>query len=135
MSAAEIKADLYARWQNDPIVPLCVRIVDFVSSLPVDQLHMLTFRSFLEALGKDRIDDELIRGLTILVSSRVAALGARGLLVDDDHSERELSADQLAEARSTGQLVHPETGILVPEFESRVIPFFVPSARLLAGQR
>jgi hypothetical protein len=115
------------------IVPLCVRIVDFVSSLPVDQLRMLTFRSFMEALGKDRIDDELIRGLTILVSSRVAALDARGLLVVDNHSEHELSADQLAEARSAGQLVHPETGILVPEFESRIIPFFVPSARLLGN--
>jgi hypothetical protein len=68
-----------------------------------------------------------------LVSSRVAALDARGLLVDDDHSEHELSADKLADARATGQLVHPETGELVPDFESRVIPFFVPSTRLLAG--
>jgi len=132
MSAAEIKAELYSRWQDDPIVPLCVRIVDFVSSLPQDQLQMLTFRRFLEALGKERIDDDVMRALTILVSSRVAALDARGLLVDDDQTEHELSARELAEARASGQLVHPETGELVPEFESRVVPFFVPSSRLRA---
>ena len=134
MSATEIKADLYTRWESDPILPLCLRIVDFVSSLPPDQRRMLTFRSFLEAVGKDRVDDDLMRALTILVSSRVTALDARGLLVDDDNSEHELSAEELAEARLTGQLVHPETGELVSEFEARVIPFFVPSARFLAGE-
>lgn len=133
MGAADIKADLYSRWQDDPIVPLCVRIIDFISSLPPDQLQMLTFRTFLEALGKDRIDDDIMRALTILVSSRVAALDARGLLVDDDLTEHELSARELAEARASGELLHPETGEIVPEFENRVIPFFVPSGRFRAG--
>src|SRR5262249_16309329 len=101
---------------------------------PGDQLQMLTFRTFLEALGKDRIDDDLMRALTILVSSRVAALDARGLLVDEDQTEHELSARELADARASGELIHPETGVPVPEFEARVIPFFVPSARLRAGE-
>lgn len=95
---------------------------------------MLTFRTFLEALGKEQIDEDLMRALTILVSSRIAALDAKALLVDDDETEHELSAAELAEARSSGQLVHPESGDLVPEFESRVIPFFVPTSRLRASQ-
>ena len=126
----KIKGELRKSWQNDPIVPLCIRIVEFVCSVPEHQLGRLTFASFLEPLHKNRIDDELMRALTILVSSRVAALDARALLVNDDQSQYELSVEELAEARAAGQLVHPQTGELVPEFEARVIPFFVPSARL-----
>ena len=55
--------------------------------------------------------------------------------MDDDNSEHELSPVELAEARATGLLIHPETGESVPEFEAKVVPFFVPSARFLAGRR
>ena len=126
----KIRAELRKDWQNDPIVPLCIRILEFVCSVPEDQLGRLTFGSFLEPLHKDRIDDELMRALTILVSSRVAALDARVLLLNNDQSQHELSVEELAEARATGQLVHPQTGEMVPELEGRMIPFFVPSARL-----
>jgi len=135
MSAREIRAELETRWKGDPIVRLCVAILDYMAALPADQLGMLTFRALVSAAGKERLDDELMRALTILVSSRIAALDARALLVDDDQSEHELDPQELAEARATGRLVHPETGELVPEFESKVIPFFVPSARFLAAER
>jgi len=135
MSAKEIKAELHERWRGDSITSLCDRIIDYASSLPENQVRMLTFRSFGDAVGKDGVDDELLRALTILVSSRLAAFDARALLVDDDDSEHELSAKELEKARATGVLIHPETGEAVPDFESRVIPFFVPSARLRAGNR
>ena len=135
MSATEIKAELEKRWRDDLIVRLCMALVDYIGSLPADQLKMLTFPTLSRAVGETRIDDELMRALTILVSSRIAALDARALLVDDDQSEHELDSEELAEARATGRLIHPETGEPVPEFESRVIPFFVPSARFFAGDR
>jgi hypothetical protein len=134
MSAAQIKEELQKRWQGDPIVMLCVSIVDFVAALPPDQRRMLTFRTLSKAVGRDRVDDELMRALTILVSSRVAAFDAHAMLVDDDESEHEIDPTELAHARSTGELIHPETGRPVAEFETRVIPFFVPSARFSAGE-
>jgi hypothetical protein len=129
MSAAQIKDELQQRWRDDPIVPLCMSIVDFVAALPSDQREMLTFRTFSQALGKNEIDDELMRALTILVSSRIAALDARALLVDEDESEHEIPPDDLSHARETGELIHPETGLPVVEYEARVIPFFVPTRR------
>jgi hypothetical protein len=135
MSVREIKADLEKRWKDDPVVRLCIAILDYMAALPADQLRMLTFRALISAVGKERLDDELMRAMTILVSSRIAALDARALLVDDDQSEHELNPQELAEARATGRLVHPETGELVSEFESKVIPFFVPSARFFAVER
>jgi len=135
MSAKEIKAELETRWRDDPIVRLCVAIVDYLASLPAEQLQMITFRTLSSGVGKDHIDDELMRALTILVSSRVAALDAHALFVDEDQLEHELTPEELAQARATGRLVHPETGELVSEFESKVIPFFVPSARFLSADR
>lgn len=135
MSAEEIKAELSDRWADDPpIIRLCLRLVDFVASLPEEHARMLTFRTLSRAAGKNQIDEELLRALTILVSSRVAALDAHALLVDEDGTENELEPVVLADARASGELIHPETGEPVPEFETKVIPFFVPSARLLAGE-
>jgi hypothetical protein len=135
MSAREIKAELSARWRDDPIVGLCNAIVDYVAALPRGQAELLTFGTLSKAVGKKQLDEELIRALTILVSSRVAALDARGLLVDEDDTEHELEPFDFAKARATGLLIHPETGQPVVNFESRVIPFFVPSARFLAADK
>jgi hypothetical protein len=132
MSAGEIKAELSARWRDDPIVGLCSAIVDYVAALPADQARMLTFRTLSSAVGKENLDEELLRALTILVSSRVAALDAHGLFVDHDQHEYELGPGEFARIRATGQLIHPETGELILDSESRVIPFFTPSGRFLA---
>jgi hypothetical protein len=129
MSAAQIKRELYQRWAEDAVLPVCVRIIEFVAELPSDQRVMLTFRSLCEATKKDSVDDELLRALTILISSRIAALTAWGLLVDDDETEYVIDPDTLATARREGLLVHPETGEAVSEFEARVMPFFAASKR------
>ena len=132
MSAKEIKDELVKRWHDDPAAGLCVAIIDYMLSLPRHELRMLTFQTLSAAAKKDSMDDDFMRALTILVSSRFAALEAHALLVDDDRSEHELTSRELAEARATGHLVHPDTGELVSHFEFKVIPFFVPSARFLA---
>ena len=94
---------------------------------------MLTFRTLSNAAGKDHVDEELLRAITILVSSKIAALDAHALFVDDDQTEHELDAKEWAQVRRTGRLIHPETGVPVPEFEAKIVPFFVPSARFLAA--
>lgn len=132
MSATKIKAELSNYWASDPVVPLCMKILDFVARLPEDQSQMLTFRTLSEGVGRRMIDDEFMRALAILVSSNVAALDTHALLVDDDETEHEIDPDELGRARETGRLVHPMTGDLVADFESRVIPFFAPSAKLLS---
>jgi hypothetical protein len=135
MSADEIKEELNRRWRGEPILRLCINIVDYISSFPPGRIDMLTFGTLAKAAGKDHVDNELMQALAILTGSRVAALDPRALLVDEDETEHEIAPEELAEARATGQLIHPETGEQVFEYESKVIPFFVPSARFLAGDK
>lgn len=133
MSADEIRAELEERWQDDPAAQVCLRIVNFIVNLPIGEQEFLTFRSLSHAAGKDGVDSELLKAVMILASSKIAALDARALLVDDDDTEHEIDPEELAEARRSGELVHPETGEIIVDFEDRVVPFFVPSARLVSA--
>lgn len=129
MSVEQIKKELNTRWSNDATLELCLQIIDYIASLPPQERRMLTFRSMCRAARKRRVDGELLTALNVLVNSTVAALDVHALLVDNDQTEHELDAKTFAEAKATGELIHPETGELVPEFEKRTVPFFVPSER------
>lgn len=133
MSVAKIKAELSSGRPRDGVLDLCFKILDFLSSHSEPNLRMLTFRTLSRAAEKDQVDSELLTAIMILVSSKVAALDARALLIDDDEREYELSTTDLAEARITGELIHPFTGDPVLDFESKVFPYFVPTSRVLSA--
>ena len=54
------------------------------------------------------------------------------MLIEDDDQEFDLGPADLSAARSEGMLAHPETGEAVADFEDKLYPFFVPTARLKA---
>lgn len=129
MSASQIKAELTRDFRGTPIVDVCLRLVEFVEALPPGQAEMLTYRTFVRALGKNGVDDELVAAITLLTSSKLAALDMRGMFIDDNEEEYELSAYELIEAQESGEFIHPYTGESVINFEDKIIPFFTPSAR------
>ncbi|MCC0035324.1 MAG: hypothetical protein H6887_08705 [Hoeflea sp.] len=129
MSAEDIRNELKERWSASPAFTLCLQIVDFVEQLPADQARMLTFKTITNAIGRNKIDDELLVALNILASTRIAALDAHAMLIDDDREEHEIEPEALAKAQMSGSLVHPETGEPVPDYEEKVFPFFVPTDR------
>ncbi|MFS2008373.1 hypothetical protein ACCD06_00640 [Azospirillum sp. CT11-132] len=129
MVADAIKRDLEERGGNSPVLQLCLRLVEYVANLPPSQREMLTYRTFVKASGKNQIDQELMAAITILSTSNVRAFEFRGLFVDDNEDEYEVSADDIASARASGEFIHPQTGKAVPDFENRIIPFFSPSKR------
>lgn len=129
MVADAIKRDLAERGTNPPVLQLCLKLVEYVASLPPDQRQMLTYRTFVKASGKDQIDQELMAAITILSTSKIHAFNFHGLFVDENEDEYELSAADIASARASGEFVHPQTGELIPDFEERIIPFFSPSER------
>lgn len=90
---------------------------------------MLTYRTLVEVAGRNQVDEQLLMALNVLVSSRVEALDARALFVDEDDNEHELNTKEFAEVMRDGELIHPGYGEPVPDFESRLIPFFVPSKK------
>ncbi|WGD29404.1 hypothetical protein AncyloWKF20_16745 [Ancylobacter sp. WKF20] len=132
MVADAIKRDLKERGANSPILQLCLRLVDYVASLPSDQREMLTYRTFIKAAGKERVDQDLMAALTILSTSNIHAFDIFGLFIDENDDEFEISAEDLFQAQSSGEFAHPSSGRLVPDFEDRIVPFFVPSERFSA---
>jgi hypothetical protein len=135
MSVDKIKEELKARWGDEPTVAICFAILDFMKTVSNDQLQMLTFTSLKSAANKEEVDSELLKAITILASSRVAALDAHAMLVDDDEREHEISIEYLSLARANGEFIHPETGRIVEDFESKIFPFFVPSSNFMSADQ
>lgn len=130
MKLQEIREEYRTRWGELAIGSVCLDIIDFVASKPLDQLRFLTFTTLSQVAGRAKVDVDVIAAVNLLTSSRLAVLEPHAMLVDDDDTEHELSPEEFAEARRTGLLIHPETGEQVPDFESHVIPFFTPTEEL-----
>lgn len=130
MTLDEIREEYRTRWGELPVGLVCLEIIDFVASKPVEQLRFLTFSTLSNAAGRQNIDVEVLAAINLLTSSRLAILESHAMLVDDDDTEHELTAEEFAEARKTGVLIHPETGKAVHDFEEHLIPFFSATEEL-----
>ena len=127
MTLEEIREEYRTHWGELPVGSVCLDIIDFLASKPVDQLRFLTFMTLSQAAGRKTIDLEVVAAINLLTGSRLTVLEPHAMLVDEDDTEHELTTEEFAEARRTGLLIHPETGDPVPDFESHVIPFFTPT--------
>jgi len=133
MTIEELKEQVQAVWHDMPAVEICFVLLDYLASAKKpEQLKMITFRDLVRVTGKTGVDSDLLTAVSILSNSSFAVLDARALLVDEDAAEWELSPEDFAEARATGTLIHPVSGQDVHDFESHIIPFFVPSESFLA---
>jgi hypothetical protein len=125
----DLKEEIRNKWASLPAAELCVLIIDYVVALMPNQAEMLTFSTFCHATGKEKPDADLITAVGILANSNIDILDAHAMLIDED-LETEINPEDLAEARQTGELIHPLTGLPVENFESHLLPFFVPSQKL-----
>jgi hypothetical protein len=123
----KLKAELRERWSGNATLELCLRLVDIMDELPDDEMNMLTFASFMNLVERAKIDEELIRAVGLLSNTSVHALDSKLLFIDDDDREFEIEKEELAAARKSGEFIHPESGAPVPQFESKIISYFVPS--------
>lgn len=131
MDIEALKAAIRERWGAYAPGSLALEIVDFIARLPRAELQMLTLPTFAKALRRD-IDVDLIAAVNILTHSSLAILESKALFVDDEDNEFPVDDEELAEANQTGELVHPETGAMVADYEKHIVPFFVPVERFFA---
>ncbi|WP_316233406.1 hypothetical protein [Bradyrhizobium sp. SZCCHNPS2010] len=127
----ELKDEVKESWRDSPLLQACLSIIDYLNKLPLDEMQMLTFSSFKEAMGEKELTDHVVRAVALLANTSIHALDTKLLFVDDDENEFELEKSDLAEARRRGEFIHPETGIGIRDFESKIVPYFVPSQRFL----
>jgi hypothetical protein len=125
-----IRKELTGVWHDDPALPLCLKILDFVANAKYREDEVLTYRTLARAAGRDHVDEELLKAVTILVTSTARVLDANAYFVDEYEHQHSLSRAEVEAAISEGYLIHPETGDKVRNFEARVIPYFTKSDRL-----
>lgn len=130
----QLRLDLIASWGGKPAGELCLKLFERLAATPIGDLEMLTYPTLARILERPKVDHEVVIAVGILVTSSLHALEARALLIDDDQ-EYELDASQVAHAERTGELLHPESGELVEDFDSKLMPFFVPTTRFLKALR
>lgn len=130
MSATDIKSELERRWGDDPVALVCVKIVDFIASLPAEERQLLTYATFMKATNKPVPDAELATAIGILVNSKIAALDTWAMYTDELGEDFELTPQELSTVQANKELIHPETGEPVPDYENYLVPFFVPTERL-----
>lgn len=132
MTIEKLKGQLLAAWHDVPAVELCLRILDFMNNSKIEHLRMMTFGDLAKVTGKNKVDSDVLTAVSILTNSQMPILDAGALLVDDDGAEYEISLEDFAEARASGLLIHPHTGLEIADYESHIIPFFMPSERFIA---
>jgi hypothetical protein len=122
------RREIRERWPKAPFVELSVAILDLLERHGIEQSSMLTYRTFARRLHTE-INEDLIAAIALLSSSTVDALDPHALFIDGDY-EQEIPADELLEVTAGAPLVHPETGEIVEDPLSHLMPFFVPSERV-----
>lgn len=109
-------------------------IVEALEGLPRDETEMLTLTSIKNLIGDKGSDDDLLQALECLCGEPEAVLDRDYLLIDEDGEEFLLTDYEILEARHDGELIHPEFGTPIVDFESMIIPVFRASERFSAAR-
>lgn len=105
---------------------MCIQVVDYLVGQPIKSLQRLSFNALAEATGAESLDEfsPVIRYLT---GASLPVLELRFEFIDGDVIVR-LDSEVVARARKAQVLHHPETGAVVPDFESKIFLYFAVSA-------
>ncbi len=129
MTIGELKEEILGKWEGAPAAALSVCIIEYLASLPAEELKFLTFRSLAKATpSKMVVTAELAAAVNILTGS-LSLLDVHGLLIDEYEREYDLDDDEFAAARTTNSVVHPETGQIITNAAAHIVPYFVPTDR------
>jgi hypothetical protein len=100
----------------------CLRVLSWVTSLPANAASHLTL-PFL-AKNTDLSNPEILTSvLAYLTGARVPLLNIRYEFIDGDIIEQ-IDIEEVKEAAASGAFVHPITGELVPDYESKLFAYF-----------
>jgi hypothetical protein len=127
MSKQGIINQIYEDWGQKPQSEICVAILNYLLGVQINHSLHLTYGSIRKVLGTHYEDTALLTAVQYLCGERTHLLEAKFELIDHD-SYIDISNSELNLARKTGQLVHPENGELIDDFEGKVYIYFQPSS-------
>lgn len=114
-------------WGSQPQSEICISVLDYITRSSVPLTH-ITFGSIRRVVGKNFLDEEILDSLQYLCGDRVHLLEVGFEFSDNPNSSPvDITPSEINEANSTGQLLHPETGKLIDDFEDKVYIYFQTS--------
>ncbi len=127
VSKQEIVKQIYEDWSLKPQSKICIAILDYLIRNNTKPLSHITYGSLRKMVGEDHDNHDMLLAIQYLCGDRTHLLEAKFELIDNDNYF-DISNFDLSEARETGQLLHPETGELIRNFEDKVFMYFQPSS-------
>ncbi len=114
-------------WGSKPQSLICIKILDYLLRIRSNNSFHITYGSLQRAIEVAYEERELLKAIQYLCGERTHLLEARFELIDND-DYFDISNSELTNARQTGQLIHPENGEIVSDFEDKVVMYFQPSS-------
>jgi hypothetical protein len=127
VSKQGILAQIHEDWGQKPQSRICAEILDYLLKIDANRLLHITYGSLRQVIGTTYDDGELLTAVQYLCGERTHLLEARFELIDSDNCI-DIPNSELNLARATGQLIHPENGELISNFEEKVYIYFQPSS-------
>lgn len=127
MSRQKIIDQIYEDWGTKPQSRICVAILEYLLRINKSSSFHITYGSLKKAVGIVFDDKDMLMAIQYLCGDRIHLLEAKFELIDNEINI-DISNSALKEAREIGELVNPENGELVSDFEDKVIMYFQPSS-------
>jgi type I restriction enzyme R subunit len=133
LSIEDLKRQIEIGWPDVAAGQISREIISQMSRMEDAELRKLTIGDLLSAAHRERVDNDFLAALAILVSSKIHVLKARAYLHDDDETV-ELDARGISDAMH-GKFKDPRTGATRTNAEASIIPYFEPSGRFLQARQ
>ncbi|WP_241609029.1 hypothetical protein [Rosenbergiella australiborealis] len=127
--------DIYSKINHDlqgPVGELCCRIVEFLTSKEARPLKHITYMSLVNGVRlnveKNEVKVLLIKVTDYLSSTRLHLLDMHFQYIENGNSEPVLVDDEIiSHALSTGEFYHPNSGLLIDDYNNHLFPYFTPT--------
>ncbi|BDA76001.1 hypothetical protein CAL7716_101670 (plasmid) [Calothrix sp. PCC 7716] len=127
ISKKSLETQIYEDWGSNPESEICIALLNYLLRIPMDRSCHITFGSLKIAINNEHTDVELLKAVQYLCGDRTKLLEVNFELIENEENIFSLSKSDVAAARKTGMLIHPETGEIIEDFEEKVFMYFEPS--------
>lgn len=110
-------------WGKNIQSQICMEIVDYIFSVPCDQLAYLTYGTFRSITQNKYSNQELLPAIQYLHGDVMKVLEVKFEYIEDGE-DYPLNKGEVANAEETGYLIHPETGEEIANFRDKVFVYF-----------
>jgi hypothetical protein len=125
VSIQRIVKQIREDWPDERRANICIDVLNFLLRVPAKNILHITFGSLKQVITNEFEDSELLMAVQYLSGDRTPLLEIGFEFIENDEIYP-LSNLDVKIARQTGELVHPDTGELIDDFEDKTFIYFMP---------